>query len=397
MSSDNRISEKSPAYQFLIELNFLLFFTKPNFNHIIEFLSASIQKGYKGTVTDIVDLSLSSCHRTTFGKFLSQGKWNPRFMWNAIKKYVINLVFEMSKDSDNPVFVIFDDTIAEKTKPSSRAEKPIEATGFHQSHLKNKQVFGHQFLCVMLSCSQKSFIYHIERYVQGAKSKIERVCEIVDSLPVPKGEAYGLCDSWFTSEKVINAHFKNGYNLIGALKTNRIIYPQGIRIQIKNFAQYIEKSDVCLVTVNSSKYWVYRYEGSLNGIENAVVLFCWSKNSFKNPKALRAFLCTNPELDSQTILEYYSNRWPVEVFFRETKNNLGLNTYQVRSAESIDKLLALISLTHLFCSTQSQEYSFAEGLKNTRNRVKKEHITWIYQKAKNDVPLDEIFELMKVA
>ncbi|HSH50263.1 MAG TPA: IS701 family transposase, partial [Bacteroidales bacterium] len=124
--------------------------------------------------------------------------------------------------------------------------------------MKNKQVFGHQFLCVMLSCSQKSFIYHIERYVQGAKSKIERVCEIVDSLPVPKGEAYGLCDSWFTSEKVINAHFKSGYNLIGALKTNRIIYPQGIRIQVKNFAQYVEKSDVCLVTVNSSKYWVYR-------------------------------------------------------------------------------------------------------------------------------------------
>lgn len=119
MSSNNRISEKSPAYQFLIELNFLLFFTKPNFNHIIEFLSASIQKGYKGTVADIVALSLSSCHRTTFCKFLSQGKWNPRFMWNAIKKYVISLMFKVSKNSDSPMFVIFDDTFTPCSKRRS--------------------------------------------------------------------------------------------------------------------------------------------------------------------------------------------------------------------------------------------------------------------------------------
>ena len=121
------------------------------------------------------------------------------------------------------------------------------------------------------------------------------------------------------------------------------------------------------MTVNSSKYWVYRYEDALNGVDNAVILFCWSQNAFKNQQSLHAFLCTNPELDSQTILEYYSNRWPIEVFFRETKNNLGLNTYQVHSVAYIDKLLALISLTHLFCLTQSQEYSFTEGLKNTRN------------------------------
>ncbi len=32
--------------------------------------------------------------------------------------------------------------------------------------------------------------------------------------------------------------FKRGYHLIGALKTNRIIYPKGYGIQIKQFTQY---------------------------------------------------------------------------------------------------------------------------------------------------------------
>lgn len=153
------------------------------------------------------------------------------------------------------------------------------------------------------------------------------VCEIVESLPSPKGAAYSLCDSWFTNEKVINTHFKKGYHLIGALKTNRVIYPKGIGFQVKQFAQYIERNDVCLAPVNNSKYWIYRCKGHLNGVDNDIVLLCWHKSAFKKEGALHALLCTDTELNNQTILEYYSKRWPIEIFFRQTKNNLGLSTY----------------------------------------------------------------------
>nr|WP_233432516.1 MULTISPECIES: hypothetical protein [Thermoanaerobacterium] len=46
------------------------------------------------------------------------------------------------------------------------------------------------------------------------------------------------------------------------------------------FQCLIEKNEVCLVTVNGSRYWAYRYEGALNGIDNAVVVLCWSEESF---------------------------------------------------------------------------------------------------------------------
>jgi IS4 transposase len=96
------------------------------------------------------------------------------------------------------------------------------------------------------------------------------------------------------------------------------------------------------VTVNNVTYLVYRYEGSLKGLDNAVVLLCWPEKAFKQPNALHAFLCTDVELDTQTILDRYSTRWPIEIFFRESKNNLGLKGYQVRSSQSIDRLLLLI-------------------------------------------------------
>lgn len=56
------------------------------------------------------------------------------------------------------------------------------------------------------------------------------------------------------------------------------------------------------MTVNGTTYWVYRYEGALNDIENAVVLFCWPRDAFQNPKALRAFLSTDVSLETEVIL-----------------------------------------------------------------------------------------------
>ncbi|WP_231293807.1 hypothetical protein [Thermoanaerobacterium thermosaccharolyticum] len=43
----------------------------------------------------------------------------------------------------------------------------------------------------------------------------------------------------------------------------------------------------------------------------------------------------------------------MEIFFRHTKNNLGLNMYQVRSTKSIDRLLWIISLIYLYLKLQA--------------------------------------------
>ena len=50
---------------------------------------------------------------------------------------------------------------------------------------------------------------------------------------------------------------------------------------------------------------MYRYEGNLNGIENAVVLLSYPEKAFGNPKALRAFISTNVDLSAQGIKRYW--------------------------------------------------------------------------------------------
>ena len=330
MSHTSILADASTIHNFVSKLCPPLYFSEPARKHIANFIAGASQKGYRGKVTDLVELSFASCHRTTFGHFLAKGIWDESYLWKAMKDIVLATVRKAAQQTNEPIFAIYDDTISKKTKPSSQASHPIEATEFHFSHLECKTVWGHQLLAGLLSVGSLTLPYYFEHYERGSISKIDSVCQIASSLPTAIGPAYALCDSWFTCTKVIEAHFKKGYHFIGGLKTNRIIYPQGIRTSIKDFATHIRKDDVRLVTVNRQSYWVYRYEGALNDLDNAVVLITWHEDALFNPKAMRCFLSTDTELDTQRTLEYYSKRWPIEIFFRQTKGNLGINQYQVR-------------------------------------------------------------------
>lgn len=398
MSRTSILSDDLTIHNFISKLHLPLYFSRPVNRHIADFIAGATQKGYRGKVTDLVELSLSSCHRTTFGHFLAKGIWDETYLWKSMKNQVLLSIGKLAKQEKTPTFIIHDDTIAKKTKPSSQAIHPIEATDFHFSHLECKTVWGHQLLCTMLATDSLTLPYHIEHYEKGSTSKIDKVCQIVANLPTATGPAYGLCDCWFTCKKVIEAHFKKGYHLIGGLKSNRIIYPQGIRTSIKDFAACIAQNDVHLVTVNRQSYWVYRYEGALNDLDNAVVLFCWPQDAFLNPKALRTFLCTDLTLNTQTVLKYYSRRWPIETFFRQTKGNLGINQYQIRTITAIKRFWSLTALTYLFCTLSSpKRKSFAKGLCDMRKKFKTNLFVWIYEQAKSNVPLPEVLDRLKSA
>ena len=85
-----------------------------------------------------------------------------------------------------------------------------------------------------------------------SRSKIQIVCEIADELPPPPTVSFFLCDCWYSCVKVMDAFLRKGFYSVGALKTNRVIYPAGVRRQISQFAQFIRIADanVNLVTVD---------------------------------------------------------------------------------------------------------------------------------------------------
>ena len=306
-------------------------------NHLMSILIIIFLSGYHGKTTDFA--KNSSCHRTTIAHFLNSGKWDESLLSDTLKRSVIEIIYSEAARTGKPVFCIVDDTIASKPKPSSRALHPIEDAYFHQSHLKGKQDYGHQAVSVMLSCNGIVLNYAFVLY-NKAISKIDIVSELAAELSVTH----------------------------------------------KNFD---------LVTVKGRNYYVYRYESNLNGIENAIVLFSYPEKAFGKPKALRTFLCMDVSLSTNEILDNYVCRWPIEVFFRQCKDKLALDSYQIRSAQGIRRYWLIMSFAHYMCVVGTGKVCpFETGYRKISDIIQMEKYLTLYQCARECIGFDSFVKVV---
>ena len=131
-----------------------------------------------------------------------------------------------------------------------------------------------------------------------------------------------------------------------------------------------------------------------DGIENAVVLISYPKEGFHAPKALRAFISTDVSLSTREILDRYMERWPIEVFFRQAKNRLSFDQYQIRSSQGIRRYWLLMSLAHfLACMECGEPMPFEDGYAFIYNRIQEERIHYIYQCGARKVAFGDVLAL----
>ena len=86
---------------------------------------------------------------------------------------------------------------------------------------------------------------------------------------------------------VFDACRKKGCHIIGATKTNSILYPEEKRIPA---TASLYHGCFLPVTVKGCTYMVYRYWGSLNKIDHAVVLLSYPADAIGRKNALRVFI-----------------------------------------------------------------------------------------------------------
>lgn len=328
----------------------------------------------------------SDYHRTSISRFLRSEKWDETPLACEIRRETITQIYGESIKSGKPVLCIVDDTISSGTLPSSQAEHPIESAYFHYSHLKGKADYGHQAVCVLFSCNGMTLPYAMILYDKTI-SKTDIVKQIAEELPVPPKTGYLLCDSWYTCVKVMDAFLAKGFYTVGAVRTNRIVYPYGVGMKIKELSRKLNKAECRelfhIVTVKRRKYYVYRYEGSLKGIPDAVILLTYPAEAFGKEKALRAFISTDVSLSDQEILERYVQRWKIEVFFRTIKNRLAFERFQVRSVKAVRRLWDLLLLVYLLSCSASATFEFIEGFTIFTHQIQEEQYGLLYDAAVN--------------
>ena len=279
----NTIHYSTFIYNQLKKLNLCKSFSNRVIGHLMSILISIFISGYHGKTTDFSQNS--SCPRTTIAHFLNSGKWDDTLLENTLKSSVVEIIYSEAQRTGKPVFCIVDDTIASKTKPSSQALHPIE-------------------------------------------------------------DAYFLCDCWYVSEKMINTFVQKGFHTIGALKTNRLLYPSGMKKKLSELAAELSVTE--------------------KGFDPVTV---------KNRK-------------------YYVCRWTIGVFFRQCKTRLALDTYQIRSSKGIQRYWLLMSMAHYICVISTGQYqSFQEGYQLIRSTIQQEKYQYLFQCAKSCVDFEAFMKL----
>ena len=290
----------------LLKLPF--YFSKPQIRHLQGFIVAMMLKGFSGKMTDVAELALHA-HRTCVGKFLDSDGWNCSYLIDTLKSNTIETIWQQSRLIGKPIYVIFDDTICEKSIPSSQVNSSIYGCGFYRSHLKNKMVYGQQFVGCMLRCGDLVLPYDIVLYEKAVnaetkvKSKILIACELIESLPTPPHGGFVVTDSWYSCKDLFAVSKTCGYHFIGGLKSNRLIFPRGFRkkgIKIGKFVQSLKPSDCDFVTVGERSYHIYTYLGKINGQRKVKIIITHRQEG--RTHEVRLLRSKSVELGQQALL-----------------------------------------------------------------------------------------------
>ena len=112
--------------------------------------------------------------------------------------------------------------------------------------------------------------YCLRRCCPENGTKIDMAVQLLDALPETDARIILQMDSWYTCKALWDRALEKNITLIGAMKTNRILCPDGHRCSAQDYAAMLPNGQYHLVTVGGHEYWIHRYEGALNGIDKRV-------------------------------------------------------------------------------------------------------------------------------
>lgn len=202
---------------------------------------------------------------------------------------------------------------------------------------------------------------------QQFRTKLELALELVEAairrkLPF----SVVLFDSWYLAEDFVAVLQRRKKDWISILKKNRNLETNSFVLKdadgkrLPLLGPYISPEDMVplipaaayrAVTVGDQTYWTFTLAVRIPGLGKVRLVISFEKADLTGSSAV---LVTNRvDWTAHRIIATYLQRWPIETFYQDGKELLGLDEYRMRDAEAIQKHWCLVfvaySLLHLDC------------------------------------------------
>ena len=230
---------------------------------------------------------------------------------------------------------IFDDSSIKKTGKTFPKQKK------HYDSSNNEFYNGMKILSSMVC--QKGKLATVSSVIVGEEdNKLEVAKEKVDYLVDEFLVEMFLFDSWYCKQPLLNHIIGRGKLFISRLrKDTKTVFGEDEE-RLDNLARSIEHKTYEQIKIKGKTYWVVDLELDLKAYGKQRVIL--SKESrYEKP----IFLVTNAyKLSAQFIVKLYLKRFSIEVFFKDAKQHLNLETFLCRDPTKWDLHLQLTNLIH---------------------------------------------------
>ena len=141
---------------------------------------------------------------------------------------------------------------------------------------------------------------------------------------------------------------KKGIHVIGCIKSNRkVSFVTGEWTKLSSYREKLKAKDFKTTIVDDSTYRVHERIVRMKHVGFIKLLISQEWNSDEK-KWSRPFylISTNTKKSAVQIIRAYAERWSIETFHRDIKQNLGLEAYQLRGRTGITRHLILVILAY---------------------------------------------------
>jgi SRSO17 transposase len=357
-------------------------FTQPQLKNFKTYVSGIILSPVH-TISYMNSMFYAHSDQSALNNFITDSTWSDEKLEDARYRYILEGIKRCEKDTEGKGILILDDTLSHH-----ESAKHMEFAGKYYDHTDQSFTWGHDIVTThlakgRLSIPLSSEIYlkkdqlEDEEYLTSINRRTEKNRE--EALPEDvkrilenenfksKNEiarefilraydkgipfSYVIGDSWFLNRNTVGLVESLKKDWVFGCKSDRVVLMPRGWTSLSDWAKTLPKDKFEPVNVwyEKKKHVFYCYATnlkmrSLDGKRTRIVVSYDNKELLGDPH----FYCTNRlDWNIYQILSLYARRWRVDVFYRESKQNLGLEEYEMRKISGARRHLQMVFTAHV--------------------------------------------------
>src|SRR5258708_3027032 len=311
-------------------------------------------------------------------------------------------------------YVIGDDSTMSKPKG-----RKMEGLGKHHSTTYDQRIIGHslvQGLYVLLdrSCPLAPHLYRQAKVCAAEAVPFQSKIELMETLirevePVAGTKTHILLDSWYCAKCLWRAARERDFLITTGLKSNRWLRipdettPAGWRWQkLSDYLASLTEQDFVQMPWprGGKKVYVHVLTTSLRKLYRCQILIV--RHSLDAPLSqARYWASSDLDADKETLLTHIAARWDIEVLLGDSKEELGLDHYQLMSASAILRFWTLAMLAYVFLEEEQQRLrlswqrpvTIGEARREIQRRHRRGLLEWLHHQFLSGVHLETLFDV----